>query len=221
LPPVGSAKTELQTLQFTVRVAWSNITCSFPQSGHLTRTKRLFGLGNNVSHSVIWLLLLFYREFFETHSLLHPCVAAGLALQPQCLLLGCFGELALKRIFLSTVSVFLSFVLAFASSQRPSLSCFIDGDRVRSLSLAPWAVGSDFFGRLHRNSLADSVYNNPHKHIYLSPASCTRQTLQQNPFIRSVTVEGVVTALLQLGWPLPVLREFLRFLLAKRRCPRA
>jgi hypothetical protein len=43
-----------------------------------------------------------------------PHVTADLALKPQSLFFGGFGEFALKRIFLSTVALFLSFVMAFA-----------------------------------------------------------------------------------------------------------
>src|SRR5512147_658734 len=57
-PPVGSAKTALQTLQVTLLTAWLKISCSLPHFGHFTRTKVLLGLGMSLFHSLMFVFFL-------------------------------------------------------------------------------------------------------------------------------------------------------------------
>jgi hypothetical protein len=111
----------------------------------------LFGLGRSVSHSLIsFSSPLFNGELSEAHPLLVSHITTDLALQPQRLFLCRLSEFALKRIFLSAISMFLPFMATFTPGQSASLSSLVNGNCVRPLSLTFGAIGSDFLGRLHR-----------------------------------------------------------------------
>lgn len=92
---------------------------------------------------------------------------AGFALQLKRLFLCCFGKLSLKRPFsVSSIALLDTVVLPLTFAECASFSSLIDGDRVRRLSLAFWAVSGDFFRCFHvAFHSADSLYNNQHKHI--------------------------------------------------------
>lgn len=76
-------------------------------------------------------------------------VAADFALYSKGLFLRGFGELSLKRIFLSAVTSFFSSVSSFTFRQSAAFSCLVQGDSVNLMSLAMRTVCPDFFGNIH------------------------------------------------------------------------
>jgi len=78
-----------------------------------------------------------------------PHVIADLAFEAQGLLLGCFREFSLQRIFLSAVSLFFSCVGSFSVSQCSTFSRFVKRYAVNLMSFAFWAVSLYFFRNVH------------------------------------------------------------------------
>jgi hypothetical protein len=112
--------------------------------------KVLVGLGMSLFHSdILSFLLLDDCEFSEANAILVAHVSADFALKPQGLFLGGFGEFSLKRIFLSAVAAFFSFVVAFAFRQCAAFTCLVQAYGVSLMLLAFWAVRGDFFGNIH------------------------------------------------------------------------
>jgi hypothetical protein len=80
-------------------------------------------------------------------------VAALFAFKPQGLLLGGFGEFALKRVFLSAITFFLSFVVTFTFGQGSSFSRLVKTHGVNLVLFALWTVRADLLGNVHDLSL--------------------------------------------------------------------
>ena len=76
-------------------------------------------------------------------------VVAGLTLEAQGLLLGGFGELFLKRIFLSAVPFFFSIVMAFTFCHGAAFAGFVEGDSVSLMNFTFWTVSLYFFRNVH------------------------------------------------------------------------
>ena len=76
-------------------------------------------------------------------------VAAGLAFQAQSLLFCRFGKFTLQRIFLSTISLFFSFVVTFASGECPAFAGFIEAYAMNCVTFTFRAVCVNFFRNVH------------------------------------------------------------------------
>jgi hypothetical protein len=80
-------------------------------------------------------------------------VAAFFTFEAQGLFFGGFGEFVLKRVFLSAVALFFSFVVAFAFGQGSAFSSLVEAYGVNLMSFTLWTVCTDLFGNVHAVSL--------------------------------------------------------------------
>ncbi len=100
-------------------------------------------------------------------------VPADFAFYPESLFLCSFRELSLKRIFLSTITSFLSIVCSFTFSQGTTLPSLVQGDSVNLMSFAVRTVRPDFFGNIH--GMSTSFPLKKHTHSYTFSASQERK----------------------------------------------
>ena len=76
-------------------------------------------------------------------------VTTSLAFQPQSLFLCCFSKFMLKRIFLSTITLFFTLVVTFAPSKSSTFTSLIEGYNVNSVSFTFRTVCIDFLRNVH------------------------------------------------------------------------
>ena len=78
-----------------------------------------------------------------------PHVVADFAFEAQGLFFGCFREFSLQWIFLSTVTLLFSCVVAFAFCEGSAFSRLVEGYTVNLMNFTFWTVSLDFFRNVH------------------------------------------------------------------------
>jgi hypothetical protein len=143
------------TLQVTLLTALPKMSCSLPHFGHFTRRKVLCGFGMSLFHSdkFCFASISANNQLSQSNANSVSHVTADFALQPQRLLLCGFGELALKRIFLSAVTLLFPFVMPFTFRHVTAFSRLVQTNRVNLMNLTLRTVSPDFLGNVHVESV--------------------------------------------------------------------